>query len=70
MELLITRLIELAAILVVGGSIVLVKNVHEEIKYRQREKEWHNQSFEFNGARCNKDTFEIVNGKLAFKSNT
>jgi hypothetical protein len=54
-----------AGVLVAVGTHELM----EHIKYLKQEKEWLNQSFEWNGWRVNKDFYEVIDGKLVQKGN-
>jgi len=41
--------------------------VKEEKKFRDTERLWQAESFEFDNGRYRNDTFELVDGKIAFR---
>jgi len=69
MDLIYTRLIELGIILLVGGLYYIIKEISNNIKFKKQEKEWIENSFEWNGGRVNKKFAKIVDGQIQWNMN-
>jgi hypothetical protein len=45
-------------------AYIILEEVQSKISFREDEKHWLDNSFEFNGYRFNKQFYEIKNGRL------
>ena len=64
MEIIYARLIEFGIVLIVGALIYVISKTKSNAEFKKSEKEWIENSFEYNGARYSKKYFYIVNGKI------
>jgi len=64
MTILYTRLIELGLIIIIGGIVLLINKIKDEVKFKKSQKEWIKNSFEWKGSRYHKKYFRIENGNI------
>ena len=64
MAIIYARLIELGILIIAGGSIIAIQRIKDNIKFKKSEKEWLENSFEWQGSRYHKKYFRVENGKI------
>lgn len=66
MAIIYARLIELVAVLLIGLSIYGISEIKQRMKFKKHEKEWLENSFEWNGGRYSKKFFDVINGEVVY----